>query len=97
METLVLPAPSRADLALSLALVSVALPFLPLAPAAWWIAFRERRAIEAGRADPRGLGTLATARVIAFAGGLFSLLLFLATIATALAAFGLVALVRALF
>lgn len=55
--------PSKADLALGLALAAIVL-FPILAPVAWYLAQRELNAINAGEADPTKRGTANVARLI---------------------------------
>ena len=80
------PPAARADLALQLSILSLALPVLPLGLAAWLVA---RRARADALADPGVQGTLAAARAVGLAGLALQIALLAVLAALALAAVGL--------
>ena len=74
MQTDPSPRAARADLALNLGILSLALPLVPVGLVAWALARRELALVRAGRADPAARGTLEAARIVALAGSALSLL-----------------------
>ena len=86
----------RADLALNLAILSIALPLVPVGPVAWSIASRGLRA-GGGQETTEAIGRLETARIVGIAGSVLSALFFLALAATLLSLWGVWLGARAIF